>query len=69
MMLKHLSKKSQKICACALAILFAICVSDAFGQTDKEQLVLDTFEYEKGIVYKTVGGKKLDLDYFKPKNL
>ena len=69
MMLKHLSKKSQKICACALAILFAICVSDAIGQTDKEQLVLDTFEYEKGIVYKTVGGKKLDLDYFKPKNL
>ena len=69
MMLKHLVSSSQKICLCALTILFAICVSDACGQTDKEQLVLDTFEHEKGIVYKTVGSKKLDLDYFKPKNL
>ena len=69
MMLKHLVSSSQKICLCALTILFAICASDACGQTDQEQLILDTFEHEKGIVYKTVGSKKLDLDYFKPKNL
>lgn len=54
---------------CALAILFALCVTEAYGQNDKEQRVLDTFEYEKGIVYKTVGSKQLDLIHFKPKNL
>ena len=68
-MLENRLRKSKRICRYALTILFAICVSDACGQTDKEQLVLDTFEHEKGIVYKTVGSKKLDLDYFKPKNL
>ena len=69
MMLKHLVSSSQKICLCALTILFAICASDACGQTDQEHLILDTFEYEKDIVYKTIGRKKLDLGYFKPKNL
>ena len=68
-MSKRWMRKIQRICICALAILFTCYVSQAYGQNDEEQLVLDTFEYEKDIVFKTVGTKKLDLVYFKPKNL
>lgn len=39
------------------------------GQNDQEQSALEKFEYEKDIVYKTIGQKDLDLVYFKPKNL
>jgi len=63
------SGKTLKICLCILTILFSTCVSDAFAQSDEERLILDTFDYQEGIVYKTVGGNKLDLDYFKPKSL
>ena len=68
-MLKTLLGNAQKISLCGLTILLTIGVSDAFGQNDKEQLVLDTFNYEKDIVYKTVDQKELDLVYFEPKNL
>jgi dipeptidyl aminopeptidase/acylaminoacyl peptidase len=52
-----------------LAVLVVGCMSTAYGQKPAEQAVLDTFQYEKGIVYKTVDGKKLDLIYFKPQNV
>ncbi len=68
-MLDKLLCNAHAICILALTTLLTISVSDVCAQTDKEQLVLDTFDYEKGIVFKTIGGKELDLVYFKPKNL
>ena len=46
-----------------------LCLSAAHGQTVAEKVKLDGFEMERDVVYKKVGGKKLDFDYFKPKNL
>lgn len=68
-MLTRILGQHCKIHTCALAVLFSCCTSAVQGQTDQEQLKLDTFQYEKSIVYKTVSGKKLDLIYFKPQNL
>jgi len=68
-MLKTILTDTQLICLCALTILLGICVSDVCGQTEKEQVALATYDYEKDIAYKTIGSKKLDLIYFKPKNL
>ncbi len=59
----------QKFALFTFAILCAGCASEVLGQTDQEQLVLESFEHEKDIVYKTIGRKQLDLVYFKPQNL
>jgi acetyl esterase/lipase len=54
---------------CALVLLLCGSGAEAAAQTDKERLVLETFEHEKDIVYKAIGKKKLDLVYFKPQNV
>ncbi|MDF7809217.1 alpha/beta fold hydrolase [Pontiellaceae bacterium B12219] len=69
MMLKRVLGKGRTVHVYALGVLFAICSAPVFGQTDKEQQMLDSFQVEKGIVYKTVNGKKLELVYFKPQHL
>ncbi|MDF7825459.1 alpha/beta hydrolase fold domain-containing protein [Pontiellaceae bacterium B12227] len=63
-----MSTKS-KMLGCGLAVLFAGCISSVYGQKPAEQEILDTYQYKKDIVYKTVGGRKLSLVYFKPQNL
>jgi acetyl esterase/lipase len=50
-------------------MLLAGSIPGVYGQKPDEQAKLDAFQYEKGIVYKTINGKKLDLIYFKPQNL
>ncbi|MDF7799255.1 prolyl oligopeptidase family serine peptidase [Pontiellaceae bacterium B1224] len=59
----------KKIYVCMLGVLLLGGISSVYGLTEAEQLKLDAFQYEKGIVYKTVDGKNLDLVYFKPQNL
>lgn len=53
---------------CALVILFVGVSSPVFGQTDRHRSALASIEHDKPIVYKTVGGKELDLIHFKPQN-
>lgn len=53
---------------CALTTLLA-SGSSVFGQTEKEQAILDTIAHDKAVVYKTVDGKKLNLIHFKPQNV
>ena len=53
----------------ALGTLILVCFSPVYGQTEEEQAILETFQYEKDIVYKTVDGKALSLVFFKPENL
>jgi acetyl esterase/lipase len=62
-------RKWSRVRFCVSALVLSGCLSTVFGQKQAEQVILDTFQYEKGIVYKTVDGKKLDLIYFKPQNL
>lgn len=54
---------------CTLSTLLLLCFSPVYGQTLEEQAILETFQYEKDIVYKTVDGKDLSLVFFKPDNL
>jgi len=72
-MLNKLWDCTQKIVVCvlvcALVTFYPGGASEVLGQNEKEQSILETLEYEKDIVYKTIGEKTLDLDYFKPKNL
>lgn len=50
-------------------IAFSVSIFTGFAQNDSEQLILDTFEHEKEIVYKTVDGKDLSLVFFEPENV
>ncbi len=43
--------------------------SAVFAQKPAEQEKLDTFKYQKDIVYKTVNGRKLDMIFFEPQNV
>ena len=53
---------------CTLMILLA-SGSSVFGQTEKEQAILDTIPHDRAVVYKTVDGKKLNLIHFKAQNV
>lgn len=52
-----------------LAALLCISTTTAYGQKSEEQKKLNAFDYEDGIVYKTVDGRALKMLYFKPKNV
>lgn len=47
-------------------VFFLLNVSLIHGQTPAELKILETFNYKKGIVYKTVDGAILDMDIFYP---
>lgn len=51
-----------------MALLLGFGVA-AHGQKPAEQEKLDAFKYQKGIVYKTVDGRKLDMVFFEPQNV
>lgn len=58
-----------KLICWGLAALLCISTTTTFGQKPEEQEKLNAFDYEDGIVYKTVNGKKLGMTFFKPKNV
>jgi acetyl esterase/lipase len=69
MMFKRLSRTGPAVYLYALGILIMGCSASVFGQTEKEQQMLEPFQIEEGIIYKRVDGAKLGLIYFKPQNL
>ncbi len=52
-----------------LWMLFVGGAASVNGQKPAEREKLNAFNYQKGIVYKTVNGKSLDLVFFEPKNV
>lgn len=67
--LKRMLSRASKIHFCVLVILFSVCIFPVYGQTDADQSIMDTFQYEKDIVYRTVDGKALSMVLFKPEHL
>ena len=53
----------------ALAILFMVHIFPVYGQVDGDPSLLETFQYEEDIVYKSVDGKALTMVLIKPENM
>ncbi len=62
--MKSISKLSLSV-----LMIFLACISPVYGQTDDEKLILETFQYEKDIVYKAVDSMALEMVFFLPENL
>lgn len=68
-MIKSKTDKKNKSSFNAIFILYAMllcCQSIVFGQTSKDQEILDSFINKEHVVYKTIDGVELDMIIFYP---